>query len=85
MSRNVPECHNRPITLHASEQASSLEKLYRNGRSNRHRAAPSRSLSSFPHSTFGLRAIDETRFSIVDDATGALLEEMEASKAFFVV
>lgn len=48
-------------------------------------APPSRSLSSLPHSTFGLRAIDETRFSIVDDASGALLEEMEASKAFFVV
>ena len=47
-------------------------------------AAPP-SFSSLPHSTFGLRAIDETRFSIVDDATGALLEEMEASKAFFVV
>ena len=43
------------------------------------------SASRLPHSTFGLRAIDETRFSIVDDATGALLEEMEASKAFFVV
>ena len=48
-------------------------------------AALSLSSSLLPHSTFGLRAIDETRFSIVDDATGALLEEMEASKAFFVV
>jgi hypothetical protein len=48
-------------------------------------SAPSRSSFSLPHSTFGLRAIDETHFSIVDDATGALLEEMEASKAFFVV
>ena len=60
-----------------------------NGTSSTALAPPSAPLPSpprsLPHSTFGLRAIDETRFSIVDEASGALLEEMEASKAFFVV